>query len=509
MSQTAAPRQAAPAPARDTALTYDFDRIFASVGQELFDMAHLAGVPHEVELGYDHEVKTHLLFAAAAKAEVHYAWKGTTRNGYSTPDGSTKVGDGTAARDAMMTAAKAQADDPATWDRLRHELDAEPYRAFKAEAGEIPLGQVTRRYHAFETCSGCNGRGDVRCCLTGGWICSSCNGRRQKKIYAGGAPTVVNCYDCGMTGWIPCPHCNGGKRITCAGCTGHGGYTHIWTGTLTGKWTSTLTPTLDTHPEAYAKALAMPRKLLFQQCFVSPATWGDGTAAYQATCRIGVPYLHTRFEITHLDHAHTFAIDYLGRGLLPSPMPPVLDAVIEPYVARLERTAGAAAFAVANETALGAALVGSVTSEKTSSDVVSGVLKNTISPRTAERIVSALEREAARLTRAPLRRAWIQTNLAALGLWAMVAALWGDSIRASLSRGQPDAAPLLMLCMAMALGGFVCAGLLWSRHAGRRALAAALNTPVERALPPGASAAIGSLALLAIAGCAIMGFLHR
>jgi hypothetical protein len=494
------------APPKKTAANFDFDGLFDQARRELLDLANLAGVPHDAPLDCEHAARAQLLFAAEARWSVHYAWTGDTRDGYVNVANSTKRDSKEAARTAMIEAVKAKAAAPATWERLRHEIRSDPYQIFRSPEGELPLGEVRERFHAFARCEGCKGHGSVRCCMTGGWPCQGCGGRRQKRIISQGVAMWVNCYDCNVTGWITCPHCNGAKRVSCADCSGEGGHTHSWKATLTGRWTSDLTPEDVRFPDGNEKALAWPRATLFEHCFISTLEWGSDDAPNVARCRMAIPFQKTRFALTHLGKREAFKIAYLGRGFLPTPMPPVLDAVIAPYVARIERSAGAAAFAVARETAFGEGLLGSVLTSPTPGAVVSQVFKGTISAETAERVMRALDREAARVTRAPMRRAWLATNVAALLTWATIAALYGDLLRARLGGLHADANPLLVLAGAACLALFAGAGRLASRHAARKALSAMLKEPVTRAPDPGRTGLIGALGILLIVGCAILGF---
>ncbi len=503
------PNVPVPTKPRKTAADFDFDAVFDRARQELLDMANLAGVPHDAPFACEHETRAQMLFTAKANWDVYYAWKGTTQDGFITPPLSTKVESGDAAKDATIAAAKERANDATIWERLRHELKTDPYQVFRSPEGEVPLGEVRQRFHAFTRCRQCTGRGSVQCCTMGGWICGACNGRRQKWIVSQGVGMWVNCYECGVTGWIACPQCNGSKRVTCANCTGEGGHTHSWKATLTGKWTSEIMPHPNTHPEGAEKAMAWPREHFLEQGFIGRPEWGDADSPNNASCLMALPFQRSRFAITHLDQEQAFEVDYLGRSLLACPMPPVLDAVIAPYVARIERSAGEEAFRIANETAFGAGMVGSVMTTPTPGSVVSQTFKDMISAGTAERVMHALEREASRLTRQPMRRAWTGIVLSALAAWAIVAVFWGTSLRLRLSAHHADADALMMSGGAACFALFAGAGLLWSRYAARSALSRILQTPVTRSPKQGASAVFGILALIAILACAIAGFGHR
>lgn len=502
MSQTSAPTKPA-----ETSETFDWDSVFGPVANKIDFAMNMCGIDND-KVDPTRHVRTMMNLKGQAELQVYWNTHRTIHNGFVTVSNSTQLDTAQKASDAMKAAARAQASADGTWQRLLHEATRpDAFRAYRAPETRIELGRVGKRFHAFEHCANCRGKGEVRCCMMGGGPCWQCHGKRQYKIYSSGTAMWVNCYQCNMTGWENCPTCGGTKRLDCGTCAATGGHTYEYSGVLHGIAASQLAYAGTKYgPEAEA-FLARPRGEVMDNSFFYPPEWNTAARPYTGTLTIRTPVQRLDTTIEHLGQTHTVALSFAGRDLRWGPRHPFVDAVIEPYVQRIERSAGREAFKVADETAFAGSLIKDITHKPTPPEAVVQALHHTISPRTVERVTAALTREASRLTRRPIGRAWIQANLAALGLWAAAAALFGERIRAALPPSPTgDAYAHLMLAWIALVPALLVPAFFWSRRAACRALAEALKQPVTRAPDLGGRAALGTLGLVAIVTLAMVGF---
>ncbi len=490
-----------------TAANFDWDTVFGPVADELEFAMNMCGIDNDkVDAGIPARALMNL--KGEVELQVHWGRHRTIHNGFVEVSNSTRLGNAQAAADAMTSAAKAQASTDATWQRLLHEATRQDaFLVYRAPETRIELGRVGQRFYAFEQCTNCRGKGEIRCCMMGGAPCWQCHGKRQYKSYAGGSAVWVNCYQCDMTGWEPCPNCGGSKRLDCGSCAATGGHTYDYSGGLHGIASSQVAYAGTKYrPEAEA-FLSRPRAEVMDNSFFYPPEWNTATRPFIGALTIRTPVQRIDTTIEHLGQTHKVVLSFAGRDLRWGPRMPFVDAVIEPYVQRIERSAGPEAFKVADETAFAGSLIKDITEKPTPPEAVVQALKDTISPRTVERVTAALNREASRLTRWPIGRAWLQANLAALGLWAAIAALLGGSIRAALPPSPTgDAYTHLMLAWMVLLPALLVPAFYWSRRAACRALAEALKQPVTRAPDFGGRGALGTLGLVVIVTLAMIGF---
>lgn len=505
MSQSTTPAK----PASDSAANFDFDTVFGPVADKLDFGMDMCGVDPHALLGK----KTQAMMPIAARAtlQVYYETESLVTNGFNAMDNAQRLRSPQEARDAMVQAAYDHASSDPVWTRLHHEATENPMLPFGLNKHRIELGGVGKAYYAFSTCTGCAGKGQTRCCLTGGTRCTKCNGHgRYSEVshsYGGSKVLTFNCGYCGCSGTVPCIRCGGRCWIDCGACAATGGYTTAYFGKVYGLVENGFTYTGSKYAEEAAAFLERPGPTVLSNSFMTRPAWDLSQRPFVGTLSLKVPVQRVAAETTHLDRTHSFTLSFAGTDLHWVLRHPFVDPMIEPYLQRIERSAGTAAYTLANETALGGALVKSVLAGDTAPAVVVDVCNGVISTVSVERIIRALGREATRLTRGPVQRAWIEANVAAIGLWALVAAVFGASLRQALPPSVTGEAYLhLSLAWCAFVPALIAAGFVWSRRAARRSLSAILKEPVQRAPELGGPAVFGSLALVAIVTLAMVGF---
>lgn len=492
-----------------TTKTYDFDKAFGPVKTRIQDLAELATMSGEIDIQCEHQDREFVHIRGKASRWLDGTINWTRNAGYHHPAKSQQYKTPAMANDQMQAAFNSHISLPETWQTLQNDIERDPYRAFRDISGTIDLGRVPQRFHAFETCSACRGYGEHKCCLMGGNTCGGCYGKKQVASHVSNGNYIwLNCTWCNGSGWQICRRCNGTTKYDCNACETTGGFTYAYTASVTGHWESTLTPVHEKTATDAANFIAAGRVEVLKNSFIQTPKWTLAGNRMQTEILFYVPRLETRYEYNHLGQAHAFKTTCLGINLKPMPMPRFLDAMIEPYIHRIERSAGIQAFAVARECTFTDVVGQGVTDKTVATDVITATYDNAVSASNVHRIENALRREAKRLTTKPAARGWIDTQLAILLIWVVTAVALGDVIRDLIVRqpiqnAQMSLAATGLMLIALAIG----LGHLWTAKRMRKTLSTVLKRPIAKAPGQGWRGFAGASLATLLVGFAVTAYL--
>ena len=350
-------------------------------------------------------------------------------------------------------------------------LDERAEAMSAAEEPLPPLPSLRGPYYLHEVCTGCDG-GGVRAC--GG---AGCRGGKVKCIHTATAEAdAPECEECGGRGQHRCPVCTGAGVVACETCGGVGQFTHIHHPRLTAHPSYSLT----TPPDAPAAVRIALEEAGFAR-FAALATPTPATVRHA-----GTQLMHQRsgtLTVVTLScdcDGVPFEVETVGPDADSAALPPFLDAVLAPVLARIRVLPPADAFALAGAYRLTRSVAEAVLDgSEPDAAAIAADHEGCISPAFVTETAAVLAERFAETSRTAVARTWIvAAGLLALVL-LLVAGVDGPALLTGATAEQP--APMA-LRLGWDIGLPVAAGLgLWALVRGvvRGALAAAFGGPVH------------------------------
>ncbi|MDQ2102547.1 hypothetical protein, partial [Azospirillum isscasi] len=282
-------------------------------------------------------------------------------------------------------------------------------RAEAISAAEEPLPllpSLRGPYYLHEVCTGCDG-GGVRAC--GG---DGCRGGKVRCTHTATAD-APECEDCGGRGQHRCPACAGAGVVACETCGGVGQFTHIHHPRLTAHPSYGLTAPPD--------APAAVRMALEKAGFARFAALADPTPA--TVRHSGTQLFHQRsgtLTVVALScecDGVPFEIETVGPDAEAAPLPPFLDTVLAPVLARIRALPPTDAFALAGAYRLTRSVAEAVLDgREPDAAAIATDHEGCVSPAFVMEAADALAERFAGTSRTAVTRSWI----AAAGLLALV-----------------------------------------------------------------------------------------
>jgi hypothetical protein len=269
---------------------------------------------------------------------------------------------------------------------------------------------MENKWHCHEDCRPCRGRGNIRClCAYGKQNCSSCFGKTHTSYSSTGAPPYVfSCGGCWGSGQVNCYQCGGTCWINCRNCNSQGGFTTTKQASITAQ-VSKVVSGLGSDIDGFREAVeTLPIETIVSQGPVSLTSSRAEPGKVTLNYRVTIPYVCHGYAVGE----GAFEVHALGQDMLVPLMPPVLDDVIGPVVARItdEKARPADVLKAAEGCRVTQEILSIVgTQAKVDTAAVARTFHNTVSVEMVSQIAKAI-RTAYDLCGAPvITRIWIKS----------------------------------------------------------------------------------------------------